>query len=73
MSNHARVITVVGEWHPPWHPPHIPPLHIEYPDGGRSCLPIGLTAKPGDVLAVLSQAEFRLIETYRENMKGKDT
>jgi hypothetical protein len=36
-------------------------------------MPVGLVANDGDVVAVLTAGELRLIEAYRENVKGPRT
>ena len=43
---------------------------LQLPDGSHTTMPVGLVANDGDVVAVLTAAEFGLIESYRENVKG---
>ena len=65
MSQHATVIEIL----PIWVTQHQRPvLRLELPNGKRASIPEGMTAKVGDVVAVLSEREHRLIETYRENV-----
>lgn len=66
MSNHAKVIEVM----PIWVTQHQRPvLRLELPNGKRSCIPEGMTAKVNDVVAVVTAAEFELILSERK--KGK--
>lgn len=67
MSNHARVIAIRSHWD---NGNRIDRPGLSLPDGTRVAMPCGLDAQPGNVLAVLTAAEFKLIETYRTNTKG---
>lgn len=63
MSNHATVI----ETHPIWWIP-VALLRLEWPDGKRVSVPEGMTAKPGDVVAIVTAAEFELILSERNKV-----
>jgi len=66
MSNHATVIEVMPIW-VTQHQRQV--LRLELPNGKRSCVPEGMTAKVGDVLCLVTAAEFELILSKRK--KGK--
>lgn len=61
---HATVITR----HDPYR--HWSYQQLQLPDGTFVTMPVGLVANDGDVVAVLTAEEFRLMEAYRENVKG---
>lgn len=64
---HATVITR----HDPYR--HCAYQQLQLPDGTFVTMPVGLVANDGDVVAVLTAGELRLIEAYRENVKGPRT
>ena len=39
---------------------------LQLPDGTHTTMPVGLVANDGDVIAVLTAEELRLMESYRE-------
>lgn len=61
---HATVITR----HDPYR--HCLYQQLQLPDGSYTTMPVGLVANDGDVVAVLTAGEFKLMEAYRENVKG---
>lgn len=66
MSQHAKVIEVIPIWVTQQ---SRPVLRLELPNGKRSCIPEGMTAKVGDVVAVVTAAEFELILSKRKKWK----
>lgn len=43
--------------------------HLEMSDGTYAAIPAGMVCEVGNVIAVLSEAEFCVVEIYRELMK----
>ncbi len=43
--------------------------HLEMSDGTYAAIPAGMVCEVGDVVAVITAHELRLIESYRENVK----
>lgn len=65
MSNHGKVIERENPFTKDSY------LHLEMSDGTYAAIPTGLECKAGDVVAVLTPHELKLIESYRENVKPK--
>lgn len=45
--------------------------HLRMPDGTLSAIPARMVTNAGDVVAVLTDHEWKLIQSYRENVKHK--
>jgi len=43
--------------------------HLEMSDGTYAAIPAGMVCEVGDVIAVITEHELKLIESYRENVK----
>lgn len=43
--------------------------HLEMSDGTYAAIPEGMVCEVGNLIVVLTAHEFRLIESYRENVK----
>ena len=67
MSRHAKVIEIIPIWNTQ---KARPVLRLELPNGKRIDCP-DLGAKPGDIVAVLTEDEFKLVEKHRANTKGR--
>lgn len=63
MSTHGTVIERQHAYRPGTY------RHLEMSDGTYAAIPSGLECKAGDVVAVLTPHELKLIESYRENVK----
>lgn len=43
--------------------------HLEMSDGTYAAIPAGMVCEVGDVVAVITEHELKLINSYRENVK----
>lgn len=43
--------------------------HLRMSDGTYAAIPAGMVCEVGDVVAVITAHELKLIESYRENVK----
>ena len=43
--------------------------HLEMADGTYAAIPAGMACEAGDVIAVVTEHELRLIESYRRRVK----
>lgn len=63
MSAHGTVIARDHAYQPGRY------LHLQMSDGTYAAIPTGLECKVGDVVARITEAEWRLLAAYRENVK----
>lgn len=62
-STHGKVIEREDEWSQCRY------RHLEMSDGTYAAIPAGMVCEVGQVVAVLNEAEFCVVEIYRELMK----
>ena len=62
MSTHGTVIERDHAYQPGSY------MHLQMSDGTYAAIPSGMECKVGDVVARLTEAEWRLVEAYRENV-----
>lgn len=64
-STHGKVIARDHAYQPGRY------LHLQMSDGNYAAIPVGLECKAGEVVAVLTPHELKLIKSYRDNIKPK--